>query len=226
MFLRDNNRWGSSAEIRHFYGFEAKIYQIIYIMIVRLKNVLSLFSVFMACGLFSFPVMVLADPGVEQLTEENVRAFIMKTAEITSGQSASMPDQEIIDYLNAHMDKGARFKSTMEYVIPDQPVEKTSLSLSKKDFMESVMTAKHAVSSYETALEIQSIQITGDGTKAVVKTVSRDQGSMNIEVEGGAFESLPMQGRSSCNQIISLSDDGIIQMYSAQCSTKLEFASY
>ncbi len=195
-------------------------------MIVRLKNVLSLFSVFMTCCLFSFPVTALADPGVDQLTEENVRAFIMKTAEITSGQNASMPDQEIIDYLNAHMDKGARFKSTMEYIIPGQPVEKTSMSLSKKDFIESIATAKHAVSGYETTVEIRSIQITGDGTKAAVKTISQDHGSMNIEVEGGSFESLPVQGSSSCNQIITLSDEGIIQMYSAQCSTKLEFVTY
>ncbi len=166
-----------------------------------------------------------AEEKILKLTKPLIRDFITKTAEITSGQNTDMSQQQIQDYLNRHLDKGARFKSTMQYLIPGQPVQKNSLSLKKKDFIKSIEHAQEAVTDYTTEIVIQSVKITKDGRKATVQTYSQENGTVNIALDSAESESMPIEGNSTCNQIITLSKQGVIQMYGAQCNTIINFIS-
>ncbi|GJL86050.1 MAG: hypothetical protein DHS20C02_18250 [Micavibrio sp.] len=195
-------------------------------MAVRVKNVLSLsFICFLSCLVLTFPGTSHAEKKYPKLTEPLIRDFITKTAEITSGQNTNMSPKEIIDYLDRHLDKGARFKSSMQYIIPGQPIQKNSLSLNRNDFIESIEQAQEAVTDYETKIEIQSVKISKDGEKATVQTFSNESGTMNMALDDGATKSMPIEGNSTCNQILTLSKKGVIQMYSAQCNTIISFTS-
>ncbi len=196
-------------------------------MTMRLKNVLSIPLI---C---SFLLLVLCLPGtshaerkVTKLTEDAIKDFIIQTADITSGKDGSMSQEKIKTYLNHHLDKGARFKSTMIYAIPGQPAQKNSMSLNKKEFIDSVNEGQKAVDEYETQVEVESVKISKDGKKATVQTASREQALMPITLEDGAVEEVPIEGNSNCNQIITLSKKGVIQMFSAQCTTTITFTPY
>jgi hypothetical protein len=48
---------------------------------------------------------------------------------------------------------------------------------------------------------------------------------MAVPTDTGGSEALPMEGVSECMQILSL-NKGIIQMYSANCVTNIQFMEY
>lgn len=160
---------------------------------------------------------------VEELTEENVTEFITQTSAIAAGYENGMSSDEVLQFLDDHLESHARFKSVMRYTIPGYDPQETSMSLSKEEFMDNVKNSPKKVEDYENSVLIRSVKISSDGKKATVQTHGKESGEMPIKDENGEDVNLPMHGVSACDQIIMLSKKGVIQMYSANCVTEVEF---
>ncbi len=170
-------------------------------------------------------VCLLAGVAHAQLTEANITEFVHETTEITSGKSVDLSPEEIQDYLEKHLHKNARFKSTMKYNIPGYPAQEADIKLKKAEFIESIAKGTNSVDSYENEITIENIRISKDKTRATLKTKSFETGSMPIATEGGAEEYVPIEGASSCDQILMFKKK-TIQMYSAICVTEINFQPY
>ena len=157
-----------------------------------------------------------------KFTEDTIRAFIEKTTAITSGKESGMSEKEIGKYLDMHLHPDARFKSTMRYAIPGYDAQEKTMSIGKDDFIEGVHQGENAMKDYESETDISDIKISQDGRAATLETTTRESGMMPVEDEGEKKE-LPVEGVSSCTQILMLSDENVIQMYNATCTTEIEF---
>lgn len=184
-----------------------------------------LFSGFLFLGLFSLSVACSA-PAQAQLTEDAISEFIKITTDISSGHANGMDQRDITEYLEDHLHEDARFKSTIEYNIPGFPPQKTSMTLKKKEYIGGIEKGAEALSDYQNEITIQTIKISKDGSRATVRTTGSETGTMPVALNAeDGIEYVPIEGASDCNQIIKLEDDRI-QMYSAICSTKVNFQPF
>jgi hypothetical protein len=190
-------------------------------MTIRMRGVLSAL-LFLA---FFVPTPSRAQDKIDKLTEENITTFIQETTEISAGQRADMSMEQVIEYLDRHIDKNGFFKSTMKYSMPEQPSQETTMNLDKKDFLKSIEAGSKAVNGYETEIDIRDIKISRDEKKATVQTTGREQASMPLDIDGQLTE-VPVEGLSSCLQILMLSDEGMIQMLNANCTTEITLAPF
>jgi hypothetical protein len=167
-------------------------------------------------------LLALAVPAVAQtistLTEENVKTFISRTSDVTNGKAADLAGDDIKTYLETHLHPSARFKSTMTYESPGFPSKEAELVLDKGEFMDSVSAGAQAVEKYSNTITVKEVKIASSGKSATVKTDSTEEGLMSVE-----GQPVPIIGQSSCDQIIMLSDEGVIQMYNANCKTVITF---
>ncbi len=185
---------------------------------------MRVFALIAALGVVFTSSGVFAQETVSSLTDENVRAFIERTTDITSGRVLYMTDEEIEDYLDHHLDKKGFFRSTIKFNVPGFPSQENTLSLDKKQFIDSVMSGQQALQDYETTIEVRDVQISSSGNRATVKTVGIESGVMPVPTETGTQEYIPVDGQSTCDQILKLKKK-VIQMYSANCTTEITFQS-
>ncbi|MCB1531832.1 MAG: hypothetical protein KDJ35_03080 [Alphaproteobacteria bacterium] len=179
------------------------------------KNLFLLTFFLFICGI---------SPARAELTEEAIKDFIHKTTEISSGHVESMSPEDISAYLDTHLHKKARFKSAVQYNIPGFPTQETSMSLNKEEYIQGLEQGANALSDYDTDITIKSIKISKDGKRATVQTTGIERGSLPM-ANGTQTEFVPVEGSSSCNQILKWEDD-VIQMYSAICSTVVTFQPF
>lgn len=165
-----------------------------------------------------FPLTAFSQQTVSSLTEDNIRAFIARTSDVTNHKAADLADDGVKTYLETHLHPSARFKSKLTYEIPGFPSKETELALDKDEFIDSVRQGSQAVAEYSNEITVKEVKIAADGKNATVKTESTEEGMMNVE-----GQNVPIVGRSSCDQIIMLSDDRVIQMFNANCSTNIQF---
>ncbi len=169
---------------------------------------------------------VYADVKITKLTEKNVTDFIQKTADLTSGKNVDMGSDEVSAYLEKHLDDDARFKSSMQFNVPGHPPQSNALALGKAEFIAQVQQGAQAVDGYENETEVKKVKISKDGTRATVETKGFESGTMMFADQSGAMQEVPIEGTSTCNQILKLSDEGVIQMYNANCVTKITFKEF
>jgi len=141
---------------------------------------------------------------------------------MTSGQSESTIKQ-VEAFLDKHLHKKARFKSTVTYLLPGFPPKETALVLDKDDYIENIKEGIHALRDHHSEITVKSVHIVSNGQQAIVMTEGRESGTMAIPVQGEPDEKVPIEGFTNCNQILRLSKKGVIQMYNAVCDTQIEF---
>ena len=193
-------------------------------MIVHHTHI-RLLLLFFAFGFLAFlmPQTLRAQDTHRALTKSNITDFIQRTSDITSGAMQDMSTEDIVEYLENHLDQKARFKSLIKYNVPGHPPQETALSMNKTEFIESVKAGVQTVSEYETTIEVHSVKISKDKTKATVRTTGVEKGVMAMSANGTSSESIPIEGSSACTQTLSLNKDGVIQMYNANCETTISF---
>lgn len=187
------------------------------------KNTGFLFFMFVALGVFTIPSFSHAQ-SVKSLTEDNIKSFVNKTADLTSGKKLEMSSDEIGDYFEEHLHEHARFKSVLKYDIPGFPPQEASMSLDKEEFIDNVKSGAQALSDYKNKIRIKDIKISSDKRKATVQTTGSESGIMPVSSDGKTKQHIPVEGASTCQQILML-EKGTIQMYSANCETKIKFSS-
>lgn len=174
--------------------------------------------------IISFSIPARAQDMLEELTKDDVEAFIIKTSAAASGEMQGSPS-ETIDYLRLHIRDDATFKSKMSYSMPGQEEEDNEMTLTKDDFIQGLETGAQKLKSYSSAIKIKKVKISDKGRKALAITETRDVVTMPVE-EGDVMQDVPLEGVSTCEQTLALSDLGIIQMTGANCVTKIEFQSF
>lgn len=162
---------------------------------------------------------------IRNLTDDNISRFILESSKMMNGQTLEYSTSEIQEYLEKHLHEDARFKSTMNYNIPGYPSQGTSMSMKKEDFIKQIGEGSQAINEYENEISIDDIRISRDKTKATVRTTGFETGYMPVPDGAGNTRHMPIEGSSSCNQVLML-EDGVIQMYSAQCATSITFQEY
>lgn len=167
--------------------------------------------------------LCLAQDTVSSLTEDNVRTFIERTTEITGRKDSSMTTEEVLQYLQDHLDDDGRFKSILTYKVPDYPTQKNDMSLNKDQFIQSIVDGEKTLSSYDSTVKIKRVKISSDAKAATVETSSHETGVMSLQGEEGGTEQIPIAGDSDCTQILKLSAEGVIRMFNADCKTEITF---
>ena len=186
------------------------------------QSVKARFLIYIMGLLITFGATAAHAQNFTRLTDSNIEDFIRKTTEMTSGTHLTLNAEEIQDYLEKHLHDKARFKSTVRYNIPGFPASSNALSFNKEEFMENVAEGANSISDYENEIEILDIKISSDKTKATVKTRGLETGTMPV-ANNGKTQFVPINGESSCAQILTL-NDGYIQMYNANCTTIITFS--
>ena len=164
-----------------------------------------------------------ADENIKILTEENVTAFIEDTTAMTAGSETGLAVDQIVDYLNMHVADNAHFKTKMTYAIPGYPEQTNVVELEKADFISTVEKGANKVSNYENQIEILSITLSKGDRLATVRTKNTEAAAMDVSGQGGSGQSMPVDGTSTCTQVLML-QDGVIKMLSADCETQVSFS--
>lgn len=159
---------------------------------------------------------------VDSLTEDNVRSFIETTTAVMSGDR-QMSEDELLEYLQNHLDERGIFKSLIRYNVPGFPSQETTMSLDRQQYIDNVTAGQKSLENYTTQVTVGAIRISQDGRKAVVQTSSHEQGTMPVEQEKGKQEMVPVEGSSTCTQTLVLGSENHIRMYSADCKTDITF---
>lgn len=157
-----------------------------------------------------------------RLNKQSIEDFINKTTEITA-HSSDLSSKEIQDFLEKHLHKDGLFRSEIRYTIPGFPSQINTLSLDKRQFIEGVLSGYESLNEYDVDVDVKKVKISRDGKKANITTYSKEKGEMPVPDGNGRKEMIPVDGHSTCDQVIVLEDGGI-QMYSADCTTEISFA--
>lgn len=184
------------------------------------------FLLFVAITLvWSSSLSYASESRVRSLTKNNVSAFIKNTSHITKNGDKMLSHSQISSYLNRHLADYSRFVSTITYTMPEMPSQTASITLGKSDFIEHVSQADQSVEGYENKVEIKEIKLSWGRKQAFVKTENTETGFMSIPTANAQHSGklVPINGRSSCAQVIDL-NEGIIQMASAVCTTEVVFS--
>jgi len=160
---------------------------------------------------------------LKKLTMDNVSAFIEDTSVLTSNQNIDRDDAKIEAYLDKHIDKKARFRTSIRYMMPNLPAQEKVLTLKKEDYIGQVKQGADSVDHYHSEIEIGDIKISKNKKTASVNTVMTESGIMQVPGENGDTQEIPIDGRSECFQVLKLAKKGHIQMYSANCNTIMQF---
>lgn len=162
-----------------------------------------------------------AQSKINALNENNITFFIQDMTAMTSGGNLSNSQGSIVQFLDRHLHPKARFKSALQYNIPGFPTQENSVSLNKEQFIENIQTGSQTLENYETSTEVHDIKISKDSRKATLRTVGYERGTMSA-----SGQQFPVEGNSTCNQIIMLSENDIIQIYHANCKTTIRFQEF
>ena len=180
------------------------------------------------CGFFAFIFCVFlgvnsvqANHIAESLTKTNISDFVMDITD-RANNSATYDEDNIQSFFSNHLHPKSFFKSKMKYVIPGFPTQENSLFFDKQQYINSLIEAKDTISDFEADLVIKSIKIAGNKKKATIETVTHENAIMQVP-QDGRTEYVPVTGRSTCTQVLTLSPNNFIQLYSAQCNTEMNF---
>ena len=160
---------------------------------------------------------------LKSLTTDNVSAFIEDTSILTSNQNIDRDDAKIAAYLDRHINKQARFRTSITYILPGLPDQEKVLALKKEDYIEHVKKGADSVEHYHSEIDIGDIKISKNKKTASVTTVTTESGIMQVPGDNGEMEEVSLDGTSECFQVLRLGKKGYIEMYSANCTTVMQF---
>jgi hypothetical protein len=178
---------------------------------------------FLCVFLGSFPVYAAHE--TKRLTDNNIREFVMDvTRKANEAKQGYYSHDELSSFFNKHLHPRAFFKSSMRYNIPGYPSQESSLTLDKDEYRDSILKSEDMVSDYDADVKVSFIKISKDKRKATVKTISHENATIQVP-HSGNNQAVPLTGKSTCDQILMINANDVIQIYSANCKTVMSFNS-
>ena len=163
---------------------------------------------------------------VRVLTEDNIRAFLEEARAISTSRMLDMGEDEIAAYLDRHLSGKGSFRSTTTYEIPGYPLQEVPMEYAKDEFIASVVEGQGLMEDYETALDISSIKIAGNGQSASLRAVISENGRIPWPDGKGGTEMVTVKGLSECDQKVAISLTNYIQLVDTDCKTVITFAPF
>lgn len=148
------------------------------------------------------------------LTEAKIQAFIDKSTSL-SHRNNGMTDNQITDFLDDHIARGAVFTSQIMYDIPGQPAQVRQLVLNKSDFIKQTIEGRNTMQDYTSSVILKKADIKGAQANITIETSDSGRAPMN-------GTPVMFEGKSSCNQVLK-EDGGTIIVVSAACETIISF---
>lgn len=84
----------------------------------------------------------------DTLTEENISAFIQTTTEMSTNARSGSSETDLVMYFQEHIRDNANFRSNVTYNIPNYPAQQTDLSLTKDEYINSLMQGRDSIDDY------------------------------------------------------------------------------
>jgi len=159
---------------------------------------------------------------VSQLTDSNIRDFVYDMTDMANNAHSSSGSEGQGDFFAMHLHPNAFFKSSIIYAIPGFPQQENEITLNKEQYIENLVNSGQMMRDFSAEVSIQNIRISKDKTRATIETTTNEHATMLIPA-AGMTEYVPMNGTSKCSEILMLSDNDVIQIYSANCTTKMSF---
>ncbi len=177
-----------------------------------------------ALCLLALPAHADKDGRTRSLSKSNVQDFLETMREIGTGENIDMEDADVREYLDKHIADKAHYESAITYEIPGMPRQETQASLTKEQYIETLLNDLPNMQSYEAEVSINDIKITSSGRIADLKTVITESGTLPWgENEDGSPRLIPVKGTSQCDQKVVISLSNYIQMAKAVCTTLIRF---
>ncbi|MAE51971.1 MAG: hypothetical protein CMH27_09175 [Micavibrio sp.] len=182
----------------------------------------------LACVIFCFGHPASAAHETSRLTKGDIRDFLQAMSDMSTGNNSDLSSSngEAQRFMDRHLHKHVRMKSTITYMIPGAPPQQNEMTLDKGQFIQSLAAGAKTLKDYESDVDIGDIRLSKDGRKATVESTSSEQGYMNVPDESGDIQEVPIEGRSECTQMIVLDDKDIMQLYNAKCLTTIQIEGF
>lgn len=168
-----------------------------------------------AVCLLGLPAMAQED-AMKTLTPVKVRELVDKMTEKTK-PGGRLNDDQVVQYLQAHLSDQGSFRSTLTYRIPGYDDQVQEVSISKEQFIQNVLAGRRDIRKYDSDVKVKDITISRDKRSALFQIVTREKGEMPVEPK----KYLPFVGESICEQELRITGD-IPQIYTAACTSLIE----
>jgi hypothetical protein len=159
---------------------------------------------------------------VTRLSESNIRDFREDVEDIANGQK-NMSADETAAYFQDHVNDNAVFNNAMHVELPGQPARDEKQTLNKTQYIQSVVGSLGMTKDYAGTIDIQSVDIAHDGKSATLKTTTREHGKLATNGPDGKPQPLiPVASTITCQETLTLSSTGNIQMQNAVCQSSMK----
>jgi hypothetical protein len=157
-----------------------------------------------------------------RLSESNVRNFREDVEAIATGKQSMSPD-EMTAYFQDHVNDNAVFSNSLHVELPGQPAKDSAQTLNKTQYIQSVVGSVGTTKDYVGTIDIKSIDIASDGKTATLKTTTKEHGKLTPpSTDGQTPPLIPVASEITCNETLSLSSTGNIQMQNAVCQSSMK----
>ncbi len=170
-----------------------------------MKNIATL--LFVLFVVFSVPVMA----GNTVLSDTLIKDFYNESARVIT-----QTPQDNINFIEKHTHDS--FHGTLSITVRPQglPAQKITLSRSKADMLEQIKNPPTEEKYVKADVSVTSIDYLENGTKANVKEYTTLSGYGFTPVQGKNMK-LSMETIMTCEDVLSLSPDGVIMVLSSNC---------
>lgn len=158
---------------------------------------------------------------IQRLTRANITEFVNQVTTVSSGTGKETDLLKVADFLTKHISDDSHFTSTMQYNLPNVPMDEKIVDFSKREYISHILEELKSMPDRQAKTRIEDIDIKHNAVEARVITTSYEQGV--VPMDNGEEKTVPMAitGISYCEQKIVLKNK-TITMAGATCSTSVQ----
>jgi hypothetical protein len=161
---------------------------------------------------------------IGNLTPENVEQFVHEMAEVMDGTDPDHKDGfNITEYLMTHVAQDGTFKNNTTYAYEDYDPQEEEMVMDKMNYIANIIKSTGKIVAHEKSVRVEHVEISETGKEATVLISSYEQGRMPLPYYEGTDTTIPMSGTSFCEHKLNLTEENIIQLTEAECSTDINF---
>lgn len=169
-----------------------------------------------------------ANYNTSKFSDKIVKNFIEETTEIISKANNTKNTDDVVPFLEDHINDDATFESKITYNMPNLPGQDQTLYLTKKDYISNIVQGVQNVDHQTSEIEVTDIDFSNNKRKATIKTQGTDEALMQMPDTsgyGGGTQTVRVSGTSECTQELILNNSDVLQINKAVCTTVINFES-
>lgn len=183
-------------------------------------------------GLVTFNIMValtlsttvLSNRGetrISSLNPENITAFVEDFAATSAGLRGDNNQHQIVEYMMKHLTTESRYKTRIYYRVGSSDNQQTELEMGRMEFISQILQGLKTMEKHESKTQIDYIKVEPDSRTARVVVTNYERGLVQSQDSFGDMTKIPVLGTTYCDQRVILSDNHVIQLDGAECTTTM-----